>query len=155
MPYGHEAQEQVAEFHRALDIPIGDTPGLRRTELRCALIAEGARETIEAAERGDLVEAIDGLCDLIVVAYGAALEWGVDLKPFYDEVHRSNMAKVGGPTRADGKRLKPEGWTPPDIASILRDQIAASPNVDNANLSPDADKYNSIIGRSASAALGG
>lgn len=144
MKYGHNAQEQAAEFHRALDIPISETPGLRRVELRTALIAEEAKETIEAAERGDLVEAIDGLCDLIVVAYGAALEWGVDLAPFYDEVHRSNMAKVGGPTRADGKRLKPENWTPPDIAGILRSQLAAS--------KPEGN-YDSIIGRSNVAGL--
>ncbi len=38
---------------------------------------------------------------------------------FWDEVHRSNMAKVGGPIRGDGKRLKPEGWTPPDVAGVL------------------------------------
>lgn len=125
----HKQQNDVAEFHAALDIPIARTPGLRRVELRCALLAEECRETIEAAEVADLVGAIDGLCDLIVVAYGAALEWGVDLEPFWDEVHRTNMAKVGGPTRPDGKKLKPAGWQPPDIAGILHQQIAeAQPN---------------------------
>lgn len=143
--YGHRAQNQAADFHLALDIPIGETPELRRVPLRCGLIAEEARETIEAAEAGDIVGAIDGLCDLIVVAYGAALEWGVDLAPFCDEVHRSNMAKVGGPTRADGKKLKPEGWQPPNIAGILRKQLAEA----------QPGKYDSVIGRSASAAVGG
>lgn len=143
-------QAQVAEFHRALDIPIGETPELRRVDLRCALIAEEAQETVEAAEAGDIVGAIDGLCDLIVVALGAALEWGVDLEPFFDEVHRTNMAKVGGPVRADGKKLKPEGWQPPDIAGILRAQIANPP------LAPESQgNYTSVIGRSATAAVGG
>jgi predicted HAD superfamily Cof-like phosphohydrolase len=32
------------------------------------------------------------------------------------------MAKAGGPKRADGKQLKPEGWTPPDLAPILAEQ---------------------------------
>ncbi len=70
-----------------------------------------------------LVEAIDGLCDSNYVNFGTAVVLGVDLQPFYDEVHRSNMAKEGGPMRADGKVLKPEGWQPPRIAEILHAQI--------------------------------
>jgi len=143
-------QAQVAEFHRALDIPIGRAPALSRVDLRCALIAEEAQETIEAAERGDIVGAIDGLCDLIYVIHGAALEWGVDLEPFFEEVHKTNMAKVGGPVRADGKKLKPAGWQPPDIAGILRTQIANPP----LQSEPEGN-YTSVIGRSASAAVGG
>lgn len=115
----HPVQRDVEDFHRALNIPVADTPAIRRPELRAELIREEAAETVEAIERGDLVEAIDGLCDLLCVVYGAAAEFGVDLAPFWDEVHRTNMAKVGGPVRADGKRLKPQGWTPPDIAGLL------------------------------------
>lgn len=44
---------------------------------------------------------------------------GIDLYPFYEEVHRTNMAKLGGPKRADGKQLKPDGWQPPRIAEML------------------------------------
>ncbi len=118
-PVLHEVQRDVEEFHRALDIPIGETPAIRRPELRAALIEEEARETVTSIRLGDLVEAIDGLCDLLCVTYGAAIEFGIDLRPFWDEVHRTNMAKQGGPVREDGKRLKPGGWTPPDIAGIL------------------------------------
>lgn len=112
-------QQDVRDFHGALDVPIGDSPAIRRPELRAELIREEAEETIEAILRGDLVEALDGLCDVIVVVLGTAVEFGIDLQPFWDEVHRTNMAKVGGPVREDGKRLKPEGWQPPDIAGIL------------------------------------
>lgn len=115
----HEVQRDVESFHRALDIPVEVTPAIRRPELRAALIEEEAAETVEAIRRGDLVEAIDGLCDLLCVTYGAAAEFGIDLAPFWDEVHRTNMAKVGGPVRDDGKRLKPPGWRPPDITGIL------------------------------------
>jgi predicted HAD superfamily Cof-like phosphohydrolase len=62
---------------------------------------------------------VDALCDLLYVTYGAAVDLGVDLQPFFAEVHRSNMAKVGGRKREDGKWLKPAGWTPPDIAGLL------------------------------------
>ena len=112
-------QDDVREFHEALGIPIGDTPAIRRGELRASLIEEEAREAIGAIRSGDLVGAIDGLCDLVCVVYGAALEFGIDLAPFWREVHRSNMAKAGGPVREDGKVLKPEGWVPPDIAGVL------------------------------------
>jgi predicted HAD superfamily Cof-like phosphohydrolase len=43
----------------------------------------------------------------------------VDLKPFFYEVHRTNMAKLNGPKRGDGKQMKPEGWAPPRIKNIL------------------------------------
>lgn len=121
----HAPQRDVEEFHRALEVPVGSSPAIRRPELRAALIEEEAREAVDAIRRGDLVGAIDGLCDLLYVGYGAAVEFGVDLAPFWDEVHRTNMAKQGGHVRADGKRLKPPGWTPPDIAGLL-DRLRAA-----------------------------
>lgn len=43
---------------------------------------------------------------------------GVELAPFFEEVHRTNMLKADGPIREDGKRLKPPGWKPPRIADM-------------------------------------
>lgn len=117
-------QSDVRDFHLALDIVVGGYPALRRPELRATLIEEEARETVEAIRAGDFVKSIDGLCDLLCVVYGAAVEWGIDLQPFWDEVHRTNMLKVGGPVREDGKRLKPDGWQPPDIARVLTEVSA-------------------------------
>ena len=128
----------VAEFHRALDIPIGETPAIRRGELRAKLIEEEAAETCAAIRAGNLVEAIDGLCDVLCVVYGAALEFGIDLDPFWREVHRTNMAKKDGPVRDDGKRLKPPGWTPPDIAGILARATSASEPVCGSDASASA-----------------
>lgn len=115
----HKPQADVEAFHRALEIPVGDSPAIRRPDLRVELLREETAETIEAIEAGDLIETIDGLVDVLVVTYGAAVEFGVNLAPFWEEIHRTNMAKVGGPIRADGKRLKPPGWIPPDIAGVL------------------------------------
>lgn len=126
-PSQHSVQDDVEAFHKALDIPVHVTPAIRRPELRAALIEEEAKETVDAIRRGDLVEAIDGLCDLLCVTYGAAAEFGINLAPFWDEVHRTNMAKQGGPVREDGKRLKPEGWRPPNIEGILAPLLC--PNV--------------------------
>ncbi len=118
----------VAGFHRACDIPVLAKPQFvpERAALRSALIAEECRETVDAIANGDMVEIADGLADVIYVAVGTALEFGIPLERIWGEVHRSNMAKVDPGTRkvtkrADGKVLKPEGWTPPDVAGVLAD----------------------------------
>jgi predicted HAD superfamily Cof-like phosphohydrolase len=66
-----------------------------------------------------LVALADGLADLDYVVEGTRLECGIHGAPIAREVHRANMAKVGGPVREDGKQLKPEGWTPPDVIGEL------------------------------------
>src|SRR4051794_15687864 len=101
----HPVQVDVEDFHSVVaGIPDESTPEIRRPELRAALIEEEAAETVAAIRAGDLVEAVDGMCDLLCVVYGTAAEFGLDLAPFWDEVHRTNMAKAGGPVREDGKR---------------------------------------------------
>jgi predicted HAD superfamily Cof-like phosphohydrolase len=101
----------------------GSCPGVRDVELCAKLILEEAHETTDALEAGNLVDVIDGLCDLLYVAFGAAAACGVDLEPFYEEIHRTNMLKTSGPVREDGKRLKPKGWQPPRIAEILEGRL--------------------------------
>ncbi len=111
----------VAEFHRTFGFPGPDTldPAAFPGELRISLIEEEAQEFAEAVRAGDLPETVDALCDLLYVTYGAAVALGVDLEPFFHEVHRANMTKVGGTRRADGKWMKPADWQPPDIAGLL------------------------------------
>lgn len=123
-----DAWIDVAEFHAACDIPILPAPSLispERTELRRKLTIEEHEETISAMDRGDLVGIADGIADTIYIAIGNALEYGIPLDKVWDAVQRSNMAKVDPETgkvkrREDGKVLKPDGWTPPDIETILR-----------------------------------
>jgi predicted HAD superfamily Cof-like phosphohydrolase len=129
-------REQVAEFHRAIGAGVETTPrGLSREklELRLSLIAEEFVELLVAAGyfigpegvmrnpmgRFDMVEVADALGDLDYVCEGFRLELGIDGRPIAAEIHRTNMAKVNGPLRADGKRLKPEGWLPPDVRGLL------------------------------------
>lgn len=53
---------------------------------------------------------------------------GVYLAPFFKEVHRTNMHKLEGPKREDGKQLKPPGWKPPRIEEMYgRLQAGLSP----------------------------
>ena len=115
-------QSMVRAFHERFGAPVQiGSQGISRPELRAALIIEEAIETCDAILGNNLPEAIDGICDLLYVCYGAALEFGVDLDVYFREVHHANMRKEGGATRADGKILKPEGWKAPDIAGLLAD----------------------------------
>lgn len=117
----HKPQHQVDTFHQAC--------GLRRPQYPCVdwddqagirydLIREEAAEFKQACKDQDLLEAIDALCDLLYVTYGAAVAMGIDLEPFFEEVQRANMEKTNGPKREDGKQLKPEGWYPPDHEQV-------------------------------------
>ena len=116
-----EEQAMVAEFHRTFGFPGPETLDLAAFpgELRIALIEEEAQEFADAVRANDLPEMVDALCDLLYVTYGAAVALGVDLDPFFREVHAANMKKVGGTRRADGKWMKPANWRPPDIAGLL------------------------------------
>ena len=99
-------------------------PALAR--LRVALLEEEVGEFVAASERGDLNGVADALADIVYVAYGTALTYGIDLDAVLHVVHRSNMSKLesdGKPLiREDGKVLKSERYFPPDIGSVLRRQ---------------------------------
>jgi predicted HAD superfamily Cof-like phosphohydrolase len=44
------------------------------------------------------------------------------MEPVFEEVHRSNLSKVGGYKRADGKWVKPATYSPACIDPILNIQ---------------------------------
>lgn len=142
-------RQQVAEFHRMIGAPILETPQVPaddRVRLRLRLIAEEFFEALaacnispdvdgygpvesavmEAIDRVeltvDLPELADALGDLDYVIEGSRLELGVDGAPIAAAIHATNMAKADGPVDATGKKRKPAGWQPPDIAGLLRAQ---------------------------------
>lgn len=118
---------QVGDFHRAYGLPLRSAPtvevGAAQLELRLALIEEEVGELAEAARAGDLIGIADALADIVYVAYGTAHVYGIDLDAVLDEVHASNMTKLGADgrpvRRADGKVLKGPNYRPPDIAAVL------------------------------------
>lgn len=126
-------QEMVREFLHTFGHPVADRPGLvdeATAQLRVNLIAEEADEFAEATRERDLVEVADALADLVYVCYGAALAYGIDLDAVLAEVHRSNMSKLGADgkpiLRGDGKVLKSDLFSPPDIAGVLAAQVSES-----------------------------
>jgi len=70
----------------------------------------------------DLIETIDGCCDVAVVTTGTLSALGIPDKPFQKEVDNNNLKKFGpgGHRNADGKWIKPPGHKPPDIEGVLR-----------------------------------
>ena len=115
----------VKDFHIAFGQRVGDKPELPESgerTLRQMLLAEEMWEYSKAERENDIVEIADALADIIYIACGTAVSYGIPLDKVFEEVHRSNMAKlVDGKVirREDGKIQKPEGWTPPDIKSII------------------------------------
>ena len=115
----------VKDFHQAFGQRIGEKPELPDIEerkLRIKLLDEEVFEYTDAEYADDLVEIADALADIIYIACGTAVSYGIPLDDVFEEVHASNMAKlVDGKVirRADGKVQKPEGWQPPDIKRIL------------------------------------
>ena len=65
-------------------------------------------------------EVMSGAAEIVV--YGTAVSYGIDMKPVFQEVQRSNMSKVGGHKREDGKWVKPPTYSPADITPILEKQ---------------------------------
>jgi predicted HAD superfamily Cof-like phosphohydrolase len=169
-----DVQASVRAFHEATLIPVGRLPSplaLDRLKLRLKLFdefielleASGVAEhridtfkmvfqnTIDSIQEGnpqDVIEMADALGDIVVVAFGMAIEMGVDLNRVLAEIMRANMSKLdenGRPLinqcgRGDceqpcmesnhwpkpddphGKVLKASGYRGPDIPMVLESQ---------------------------------
>jgi predicted HAD superfamily Cof-like phosphohydrolase len=126
----HSNFELTGEFHRAIgQLPEHQRPGPAARgatiRLREQLIREEAKEAIEALEAyrhgsGSIEDVAKELADVLCVTYGAAAALGIPMDEVYAEVHASNMTRVGGPIRADGKMLKGDSYRPPDLSRILK-----------------------------------
>jgi len=71
----------------------------------------------------NLVPVADGIVDAVYVLLGLAVALDLPWEELWNEVHRSNMAKVHADgtvrRREDGKILKPADWHPPNLYTIL------------------------------------
>lgn len=118
--------DQVREFHAAMGIRQQRSPGIPsidRRNLRHKILLEEVNELWEAP---DIVAAADGIIDCLYILIGTAIEYGVadKIEAMFDEVHRSNMSKLGPSGkpyfREDGKVLKGPNYSPPDLSQILK-----------------------------------
>ena len=123
-----DEQAMVEEFHRKFDIATANRPteiGEDTKRLRVRLIQEEFDELKESMEAGNLAALAKEMADLLYVVYGTAVSYGIDMEPVFREVHRSNLSKVGGDKRADGKWVKPPTYSPADIQPIIEAQADA------------------------------
>ena len=118
--------ELVGDFMEAFgqDVQLEPTwPDFNTRELRLELIQEELDELSDAVADRDMIQIADALTDLLYVVYGAGHAFGIDLDECFQEVHASNMSKLGENGkpihREDGKVMKGPGYFEPDLESIL------------------------------------
>lgn len=89
------------------------------------LIEEEAEELNQGIRNNNRTEVLDALTDILVVTIGAIHSAGFDAEGAWNEVMRTNFAKIDPATgkvrkREDGKVLKPVGWLPPDLEQFTK-----------------------------------
>ena len=99
-------------------------PSVENYAMYLDLITEEYTELKDAIEANDRVEQLDALVDILVVTMGAIRAGGFDSEGAWKEVMRTNFAKIDPTTgkvrkREDGKVLKPEGWTAPQLEQFI------------------------------------
>ena len=139
-----------AEEQAAFMVACGQSVGqmdYEQARLYADLVEEEAHETMLAADglygpfpgepewagepdKESLIQSVaelaDGAIDTIYVCLGLLHSIGIDPQKAWDEVQRSNLAKVDPETgkvrkRDDGKVLKGPDWVPPDMARVVRE----------------------------------
>lgn len=120
----------VREFHRvfeaAQDRPITESELLK---FRLAYIDEEVAELKEAAGLANAAPTAENkakllreLADVIYVAFGMAVSFGLPLKEGFDRVHTANMSKLidGKPLRNEqGKVIKGPNFVPPQLEDLV------------------------------------
>lgn len=121
---------QLWDFQSAYDQPRNTKPTLLDPDecmLRYNLGKEELLEYLDACNNDDLVEITDALADQLYILLGTMIAHGMQnvIEDVFDEVHRSNMSKLGldgKPIyRADGKVLKGPNFSPPNLEKFLSD----------------------------------
>ena len=90
-----------------------------------SLIREEFDEFIKAFIQNDEEGQLDGCMDLIWVILGYCYMKDYDVQGAWDEVARSNLSKIDSVTgkvikNSNGKVMKPEGWTPPNLKPFTK-----------------------------------
>ena len=119
--------DAVDAFHSAFGLLRAEQPQLpdeAARQLRINLLYEEYCEYLKGETEDDLVQIADALADMIYIACGTAVAYGIPLDKVFAEVHRSNMAKLGTNGkpiyREDGKVMKPANWSPPNVSGIIK-----------------------------------
>lgn len=132
---------EMGEEVRGLPVDASPSwPGIGMLSVATAT-AYAVEANLEALERafadGDREESARLLSAIAQDCHQALLWAGFDPRPFFDEVQRANMSKLGADGRPiysrgveldgypEGKVLKGPGYSPPDLARVYRELYTA------------------------------
>jgi predicted HAD superfamily Cof-like phosphohydrolase len=114
--------QDQARFMQACNQTVGSV-NLDQYALYLDLIREEVQELEDSRHP---VSDLDAMIDILVVTIGAIHSMGADAEGAWNEVMRSNLAKIDPESglvlkREDGKVLKPAGWTAPELSPFLNE----------------------------------
>lgn len=121
--------ECVREWHELFGVHTNHEPTVDHdatNALRIALLEEELGELGDALRDRDPVATLDALTDLQYILDGTYLAFGLGgmKRLAFDEVHRSNMSKLGSDglpiRRADGKVLKGPNYSKPNLRKFFK-----------------------------------
>lgn len=122
-------EKALRDFHTAYEQDINNAPitpipdDLR--DFRETLIDEEYKEFKDATRSGNVADIAKEGIDLLYVVLGTLVSYGVPITAVFEEVHRSNMSKLGPDgkpiKREDGKALKGPDYKPADVWQVLID----------------------------------
>tara|TARA_B100001057_G_C22699029_1_gene890901 strand:- start:515 stop:901 length:387 start_codon:yes stop_codon:yes gene_type:complete len=118
--------DKVGDFMEAFGQEVliaPTTPDPSVAKLRLELIREEVAELQAAVDGMDMLAIADGLTDILYVVYGAGHAFGIDLDECFQEVHSSNMTKLGPEGRPlyreDGKIMKGPHYREPNLEPFV------------------------------------
>jgi len=120
--------QQLWDFQSIYNQTRNTKPTLIEPEdyyLRYRLGKEELSEYLDACNNDDLVEITDALADQLYILLGTMVAHGMQgiIEDVFNEVHRSNMSKLGEDGkpiyREDGKVLKGPNFSKPNIEQFL------------------------------------
>lgn len=116
----------VKEFHIAMNVlecTLEDKEALRQ---RINVVREEAKELDDALKRRHPIpeEILKECCDVVYVAVGTAVKFGMNFDEAFKRVHESNMNKIWPDGKIhyrdyDGKVLKPPDYKPPYLGDLI------------------------------------
>lgn len=116
-------EEVVDELLPALEKLIDASEEFEMHSERPSVKDEGVKMTY--------VELMDAVADSLYVILGIPVRLGIDVVPYFEEAHRSNMTKFVEATdgnfypikRDDGKTMKPASYSEADFKTLIENDI--------------------------------
>ena len=132
-------ENQVSRFQKAMEQPIATELSSKQLILRMSFIDEEVKELrdevltavkeleeTKAVSHQVHVNLLKELGDVMYVASGFAVTFGLPISRAFDRIHESNMSKMvdGKAIKNDeGKVMKGPNYRPPILGDLVSDQL--------------------------------